>query len=561
MPFFGGSGGDYHIIATNIQGGTSAFAAGTGSNNMALGNGSLEFSSTGNDNISIGNNALNLLTTGSRNVSIGYLSLWQTLANNDNVFIGMGKSFAYPLGPGPARGEQIANIDSSVCLGNLSFSTAGNRPDNGHSISQSVGLGHDTISIGSAAPVALSNIVAIGSGAGTFSTDTSGVICIGQGSTGATNSIAIGNLVSAATNSIVIGDASHTSVIVGGITLSSTTGSVFPNLIAGNPGTEGAGIDIGGVTYNSVFKASDIGGANIAQSILHRHSTTWEAIQVNARSNSDTSAHGAVTNGMLISSQYSAGWTGTEYNLFGRASFQASATGTISDTSSPGDYVIATTPDGATLPVEAVRVKSDKSTAFGGGISLSSKTFATLPAASGSNTGQIYFVSDVGISGSHWVSNGTQWKPLNGSVVLASSAVKVSHTGDLLEFTFATIPIAGGIMGANGRIEIEASFSNTNNANTKTQRIRFGGDFIYQLAASGISAASTLLYVQNRNNTNSQVATAPDTIASTGLGTSGTNFIVLAKDTTITQNITFTGQLSNAADTVSLESYRVILIR
>lgn len=71
MPFFGGGGGDYHIVATNIKGGTGAAPAVTGTNNMALGNASLNALTTGVTNLGIGNNAGKLLTIGNDNIAIG----------------------------------------------------------------------------------------------------------------------------------------------------------------------------------------------------------------------------------------------------------------------------------------------------------------------------------------------------------------------------------------------------------------------------------------------------------------------------------------------------------
>lgn len=45
-------------------------------------------------------------------------------------------------------------------------------------------------------------------------------------------------------------------------------------------------------------------------------------------------------------------------------------------------------------------------------------TWANLPAAGAA--GRISFVSNAGTKGSHWFDDGTRWKPLNGSAVLAT---------------------------------------------------------------------------------------------------------------------------------------------
>ena len=123
----------------------------------------------------------------------------------------------------------------------------------------------------------------------------------------------------------------------------------------GDVGTEGAGINISGVTYESTFKISDIDGTNYAQNIIHRHSTTLEPLILGARSNSNTSAHTDVSSGQNVFTIYAAGWAGSNYKLFGSCSF-AAGTGTISDTSAPGRFIVSTTANGAVLPTERLRI-------------------------------------------------------------------------------------------------------------------------------------------------------------------------------------------------------------
>lgn len=312
--------------------------------NTAIGFGALDVLTQGNYNCFIGSKADGSFghTTGSYNVHVGGTVGANNVDYSDNVVIsGDASNIFPPITDLTVIGNTIVGNTNLFSNTSAPVTIVGYNNNNGAAAGPFSGI---TI-FGPNNVVTASSVINIGAGNNiTFPNN----IVIGDGIT------------PVAANSIVIGDASHTSVIIGGVALVSGGASILPSLIVGDAGTEGTGINIGGVNYDALFKVSDISSANIAQSIIHRHSTTWEPIQVFARSNSNGSGHGVVTNGMLISSQYSAGWTGTEYNLFGRASFQAAATGTISDASSPGDYVIATTPDGGTLPVEAVRVTSDK---------------------------------------------------------------------------------------------------------------------------------------------------------------------------------------------------------
>jgi len=141
--------------------------------------------------------------------------------------------------------------------------------------------------------------------------------------------------------------------------LALTGATTTEGLSVGDQGTEGTGVNIGGVTYNSTFKVSDIDGTNYAQTILHRHSTTLEPLIVGARSNSNTTSHTDMSAGQNVFSVYAAGWAGSNYKLFGRESFSADTSGTISDTSSPGRWSISVTPNGSTIPVEAAYIGND----------------------------------------------------------------------------------------------------------------------------------------------------------------------------------------------------------
>lgn len=137
---------------------------------------------------------------------------------------------------------------------------------------------------------------------------------------------------------------------------------------AGDPGTEGSGINISGVTFNSTFKVSDIDGTNFAQTILHRHSTLLEPLIVGARSNSNTSAHADVTGGQGLFTIYGAGYAGSNYKLFGSITLAASSSGSISNTSSPGKIVLSVTADSATSPSAALTIEQDKSATFAGDV-------------------------------------------------------------------------------------------------------------------------------------------------------------------------------------------------
>lgn len=141
--------------------------------------------------------------------------------------------------------------------------------------------------------------------------------------------------------------------------------------------------------------------------------------------------------------------------------------------------------------------------------------------------------------------------------VLASGGTTSSHTGNTSETALATITIPGGTLGANGIVRVTFVLSMTNNANGKTGRVRLGGTSGTSFLAVALASQASFRHqvqIQNRNATNSQVCMA-DTAASWGVTTAAV--ITGSRDTTSNQDLVITGQLTNGADTITLESYVV----
>lgn len=125
-------------------------------------------------------------------------------------------------------------------------------------------------------------------------------------------------------------------------------------LIAGDPGFEGASIDLGGVSFDSVFKVSNLGGANQAQLILHRHSTTQAPVIIGARSNSNDATHSIVLDGQVMLGLLSSGWDGLNYKVLGQ--IRSVVDGTPAANDMPGRWEFLTTPAGSTINVERMRI-------------------------------------------------------------------------------------------------------------------------------------------------------------------------------------------------------------
>lgn len=133
----------------------------------------------------------------------------------------------------------------------------------------------------------------------------------------------------------------------------------IPAILIGDQGTEGGGINVAGTVYPATAKISDIGGANPAQHIIHRHSLALAPLTLSARSNSDTDAHADVINGMTLYSHFAAGYAGANYKIFGSWQFKARTAGAISNTSAPGEWSLSLTPENAIWPVDVFQATSE----------------------------------------------------------------------------------------------------------------------------------------------------------------------------------------------------------
>lgn len=154
--------------------------------------------------------------------------------------------------------------------------------------------------------------------------------------------------------------------------------------------------------------------------------------------------------------------------------------------------------------------------------------------------------------------DGAVWAPLahaaQGWRVLASSGVAASHTGDTLDTTLATVAVPAGAMGPNGALRITALWSWTNSANTKRLRFYLGGAAVSAVNVTTNGALALQRLLQNRNSPASQVAFQTGVTNSFAVGSVAST---LSVNTSLAQDLTFTGGLVDSGETITLESYLV----
>jgi len=176
---------------------------------------------------------------------------------------------------------------------------------------------------------------------------------------------------------------------------------------------------------------------------------------------------------------------------------------------------------------------------------ISEYTWANKPSVA--PLGQIICVTDIGENGILCRGNGTKWVRMH-PTILYNLGTPVVLTGTTAETTLLTITIPAAIMGSIGRLNLLSLFALTNNANNKTIRAKFRG----WVAGNAAVQNATNLAVTDFNfwllNLNSATAQRNNTAAS------------FAIDTTASVDLIITGQLANAADSMTLNTLSLELI-
>ncbi len=145
--------------------------------------------------------------------------------------------------------------------------------------------------------------------------------------------------------------------------------------------------------------------------------------------------------------------------------------------------------------------------------------------------------------------------------VLAQSGAAVSVGAVVTETALATITIPANALGPNGFVTVLNSWTVTNNANNKDLRVRLGGIAGTQVAGQTVTtnvAMGRQTTILNANSTSAQKAFAPPFLPA-GLGLATAALVTTTIDTTAAWDIVLSGQKASAGDTLTLESYQVII--
>ncbi len=148
------------------------------------------------------------------------------------------------------------------------------------------------------------------------------------------------------------------------------------------------------------------------------------------------------------------------------------------------------------------------------------------------------------------------WIGVNVQPFLSGSPI--SLTGATALTTLVEITIPGGVMGPKGVIDVDAVFSMTGSAGTKTASLTFGASgagFWANTYATNVTQARFTGRISNAGSVSAQVGGMG---AGAGNGSNGGGSPTKTTlNTASNQSLKITGQLASGADTLVLESYAV----
>ncbi len=173
---------------------------------------------------------------------------------------------------------------------------------------------------------------------------------------------------------------------------------------------------------------------------------------------------------------------------------------------------------------------------------ISEYTWANKPSVA--PLGQIICVTDVGENGILCRGDGTKWIRMH-QVNLYNLATPVALTGTTSETTMLTVSIPASLMNKRGRLSVIGLLSLTNNANTKTVRVKVGGQLVASITSTNQNLLGFSSWLLNLNSETSQ---------------KNGNAVSFTIDTTIANDLVITGQLANAGDTVILTAVSMEII-
>lgn len=193
---------------------------------------------------------------------------------------------------------------------------------------------------------------------------------------------------------------------------------------------------------------------------------------------------------------------------------------------------------------------------------LKTSTWASRPTTA--QVGDLITITDVGPVDEVFKWTGLRWAPINGQCLIYSTNASVSVTGTVDQTELGTVTLPGGLVSANGILEISSFWTMTNSANNKIIKIKLGqtsdpvtgGSSFVNRTETTISIHQYLCILRCSNSLNVQKAIS--STISTGLGSTTASNFTNTYDLSTDKKIFFTGQLANTGETITLRGWRLM---
>ena len=241
-------------------------------------------------------------------------------------------------------------------------------------------------------------------------------------------------------------------------------------------------------------------------------------------------------------------------------------TQSINDRLGPGGLenvaILSEDTNGNTVLVGA----SDEERYLLGGLGgLTEYAWANRPLATG-NGGVVIYITNVGVGGSYWLSDGIRWRALGGSVVLLNTG-GASGTYDSKTIPYS-LGIPAGLLQAGDRIAVQNVLAKSGASDTFTRSITFGpaGGITDPYIASNSQPGTTTRFINDVTAVYRKTATSLGPISNGSIGGYGTTTAAVA-DVAVS-NLDTVSQLldlsvlktaGTAGETLTVERYIVTL--
>lgn len=169
-------------------------------------------------------------------------------------------------------------------------------------------------------------------------------------------------------------------------------------------------------------------------------------------------------------------------------------------------------------------------------------------------------ISDVGIGGSRWRSNGTRWVNMHPVVLgqLGNPVTRLASISTAESSAVYTLTVPGGVMGANSLVQMLPLATCNNSATSKTLRVKAAGGSIGTFILTTVVAEQPIIMFRNINSLSAQKTFTGNSSAIGSINTApaATN-VNTAVDWSLTATLQAESVLNN--DSITLESVTVVL--